>query len=950
MTRRLLLLALAAGCAPPAPPAPPAPMPPPSASSQAPAPESPATPVITLDGAAGLTAGRMPDRREAALAAFRAGLMPLHATKVDAFAQLYPSHDGRGVLIAILDSGIDPLTDGLGTTSDSVPKLLDLRDFSGEGRIALAPVRVANDTIWLDGHHLAGAGRVLAMAGGMVWGGLVPEVRFGNGPAADLDANGHVADTLMVVVARGQASWLLFADTHRDGSLADDKPIRDYAIAREAFGWSASGTPTIGIAANLSDSAGTPRLDLVFDNMGHGTHVAGIAAGHDLFGVAGFDGVAPGARLLGLKIADDADGGVTTTGSMRDALAWAITYAAERQMPLVVNLSFGVGNQREGTARIDRVVDSILAAHPDVVMTVSASNDGPGLSTLGFPASATQVLSVGGTQPLVFSGLPPDAPTPDPVAIFSSRGGERAGPDLLAPGTAWSVVPRFDAGNEEKSGTSMASPHMAGVVARLLSIPRAGGPPRRDLVIQALRVTAHQLADASILDQGSGVPDIFAAANWLATHDRLPHLAVTIDGELGHDAIWLPVGMPPATVKANIRRTDSDAPLNLRIRSTVPWLTLEGPPFRRLAPEGIALFFRVDRAAFRGPAVRIGTVLVEDADDEGLGVLARVPVTVRVPLPDGDDPSGVVQLHAGDVGRFYFHSDSGRGFQAEVSTLTADGLALMALHEPGGQPFRDIPLAPAGHGDGAGLLQVDGHDAQEGWYELDVVAPPTSPVAARATIRHAPVRMTARLDSTSLIVDAHSLSAEAIDLRLRAAFTGAEWRRHVTGDRAIPAREPLVVPAWAGSMVVDVTMPEGDWSKFTDFGVSLRRSDGRLLAESPLNYAFGRMRIDLPSDVRGDSLTLVLSPAAASDAPPTPWTVVATVRFYLEQPMAIDRGGTPGSRVESGTIQRARFPIAAPPVQLPVGWAPLFTLIALEGDAAVWTRELAPTSNWKDMP
>ena len=100
-----------------------------------------------------------------------------------------------------------------------------------------------------------------------------------------------------------------------------------------------------------------------------------------------------------------------------------------RHLPLVLNLSFGVGNELEGQARIDGIVDSVLAAHPDVVLTISAGNDGPGLSTIGFPGSAGRAISVGATLPGSF--LPPGpvgAPSPDQLAYFSSRGGEVARP------------------------------------------------------------------------------------------------------------------------------------------------------------------------------------------------------------------------------------------------------------------------------------------------------------------------------------------------------------------------------------------------------------------------------------------------------------------------------------------------------------------------------------------
>ena len=108
------------------------------------------------------------------------------------------------------------------------------------------------------------------------------------------------------------------------------------------------------MAANFSVEAPASReLDLVFDSCGHGTHVAGIAAGNDLYGVRGFDGVAPGAQLLGLKIANSAQGGITTTGSMIRAMDYAIRFAEARRLPLVLNMSFGVGNEIEGQARID---------------------------------------------------------------------------------------------------------------------------------------------------------------------------------------------------------------------------------------------------------------------------------------------------------------------------------------------------------------------------------------------------------------------------------------------------------------------------------------------------------------------------------------------------------------------------------------------------------------------
>ena len=250
--------------------------------------------------------------------AFVRGWMPLRATGVDEFLKLHPTYDGRGVLIGILDSGIDPGIPGLGSTSTGERKILDLRDFSGEGSVDLVPVTPEGDRLAVAGRVLHGVSRLRTMAvGKAIYGGAIREIPLGGLPAADLNGDGDDADTLAVVVVRASDGWVVFADTDGDGSLANEKPIHDYLHAKETFGWrSGRRPPPITLAVNFTEAKGEPRLDLYFDTSAHGSHVAGIAAGNDIYGVAGFDGVAPGAQLLGLKIANDAQGGISTSGSM----------------------------------------------------------------------------------------------------------------------------------------------------------------------------------------------------------------------------------------------------------------------------------------------------------------------------------------------------------------------------------------------------------------------------------------------------------------------------------------------------------------------------------------------------------------------------------------------------------------------------------------------------------
>ncbi|MBW8773430.1 MAG: S8 family serine peptidase, partial [Gemmatimonadetes bacterium] len=333
------------------------------------------------------------------------------------------------------------------TTTTGEPKILDARDFSGEGAIRLTPVTPQGDAVTVGGKSLTGFGRLLGVnATGPWYAGVLREIPLGEAPASDVNWNNTVGDTLPILVTRASDGWVLFADLDGDGSLRNEKPVHDYLVARETFGWAPPGhRPAMGFAANFSEQGGAPRLDLFFDNSAHGTHTAGIAAAHGIGGIDGFDGVAPGAQLLALKIANDAQGGISTTGSMIAALDYAIRTAGERHLPLVVNMSFGVGNEEEGAARIDQLFDSVLALHPDVLFAISAGNDGPGVSTIGFPGSAERVLSVGATFPRNFLSREPG---PDVIAYFSSRGGEVARPDLIVPGVAFSTVPRWNQGDE----------------------------------------------------------------------------------------------------------------------------------------------------------------------------------------------------------------------------------------------------------------------------------------------------------------------------------------------------------------------------------------------------------------------------------------------------------------------------------------------------------------------
>jgi subtilisin family serine protease len=894
-------------------------------------------------------------RRDSAAVAFSRGLMALNSTGIKRFASDHLAWDGRGVLIAILDSGIDPGVPGLALAADGTPKVLDLRDFSGEGRVRLQRVVRRGDTLVVGDRSVLGASRVAAVAGDSpIWGGTIVELALGKPPGADLNGNGRVGDTLLVVVAKTTAGWAMFADTDGDGTLANERPVHDYLLAREIFGWyqpagvdPRRGATPLNIAVNLADSSGTPVLDLFFDISGHGTHVTGIAAGHNLYGVAGFDGVAPGAKVIGLKIADDAHGGVSVTGSMVQALDYAIRFAGERSMPLVVNLSFGVGNEQEGTARIDAMIDSILAAHPDVVMTVAAGNDGPGLSSVGFPGSASRIISVGATLPAVFTSASPTDAATESIASFSSRGGELASPDLVLPGSAYSTVPNYAIGDEQQNGTSMASPYGAGLVARLLSALRASGRtvPARN-IRQGLRMGARQLPSGSTVDQGAGLPDLTRAWQWLTESHDFAEVAVDVGRVSGRGAVYLttsPDAANPRPLGARVvlRRLDGIAPLTLRLRADASWLQV--PETITLAAGHGEFTVGIQPGAAADPGLHSATIRVEGSD-ETAGPLAVIPVVVRTSVPASGTKAPVnVNVTTGGVGRVFVPADSGRGLQIEVATLAAPDRAVAALHEPGGMPFRDSRTIPAGFGEGAGLFDIGADDVVAGIYEVDVVAGPLAPVATKVTVRQAPLRLGATMVGDTLRVTARSLIATALPVRLRAGLIGAERYIMVQRDSDTPTRIAIPVPTWAVRMVVDTRMPRDEWPHFTDFGLSFLDRHGREFETSPINYAFGRAAPELPDSIAGDTVIVLLSPSFADPREPRRWSIELSVRFYVEKPYALDGDGSLVKTVAAGALREERFVPGPMPIQFPPDFVPLVTLVALEGTDHIWTREVTPT-------
>ncbi len=273
---------------------------------------------------------------------------------------------------------------------------------------------------------------------------------------------------------------------------------------------------------DLSFESQSPNLrDL--DTYGHGTHMAGIIAGHDpatVTGGARFDGVAPGAHLISLKVA--ASDGATDVSQVIAAIDWVVAHRNDTGLNIrVLNLSFGTDSVQ--AADLDPLSFAVEQAwNKGIVVVVAAGNDGLSATSLTMPAVNPDVIAVGAAD-----SMGTDSRADDTVADFTNRGNLLRHPDLLAPGR--SIVSLRDPGSYidttypaarlsttadpaqrffRGSGTSQATAMVSGSVALLLQQRPTLTP---DQVKNLLMATADPVATTDIA-AGSGQIDIAQAA------------------------------------------------------------------------------------------------------------------------------------------------------------------------------------------------------------------------------------------------------------------------------------------------------------------------------------------------------------------------------------------------------------------------------------------------------
>ncbi|MEV3855464.1 S8 family serine peptidase [Streptomyces sp. NPDC050095] len=198
---------------------------------------------------------------------------------------------------------------------------------------------------------------------------------------------------------------------------------------------------------NFTDSADAD------DHQGHGTHTTSTVGGTGAASGGKKKGVAPGTTLLNGKVLNDSGEGATSW--IIAGMQWAVDEGAD-----VVSMSLGNPSELDCSDPMAQATQELARSAKNTLFVIAAGNSGPSLNTVSSPGCVPDVLTVGAVD------------RDDTTASFSSRSPVQRThtlkPEIAAPGVAISAANAGGRGvyaYQSMSGTSMATPHVAGAAA-----------------------------------------------------------------------------------------------------------------------------------------------------------------------------------------------------------------------------------------------------------------------------------------------------------------------------------------------------------------------------------------------------------------------------------------------------------------------------------------------------
>ncbi len=502
--------------------------------------------------------------------------IPKSETGADRFLEAHETYDGRGVVIAIFDTGVDPGAPGLQITTDGKKKIIDVIDATGSGDVDTSTVKslqpdgtligltgrtLTPDPNWHNPtgeYHLGMKAAFDLMPGGLVGRMKRERKRDWDQQQRELEEQlrrvlidwdqqnpsptdeqqeerddveqrltelerlqdkyqdpGPIYDCL--VFHDGQ-TWRAALDTDEDGEFSDETLLTNY---RDEQQFSILGeVDLLNFALNIYEDGNL--LSIVADSGAHGTHVAGITAAY-FPDQPELNGIAPGAQIVAVKIGDTRMGSTSLgTGEVRGTIA-----VAQNNCDLI-NMSYGGPGPIPDTGRLLDIFRDVVNEQ-GVIFVASAGNAGPALSTVGGPGGTTsEIFGVGAViSPDMMLDQYSLRDSYDTLQYtFSSRGptvdGDM-GVVISAPGGAIAPVPNWVLRkNTQMHGTSMSAPNACGGLALLLSgLKQEGMSYSPHTVRRAIQNTARVIEGTEMLAQGPGMLQVDRAWDYLCQNEAV---------------------------------------------------------------------------------------------------------------------------------------------------------------------------------------------------------------------------------------------------------------------------------------------------------------------------------------------------------------------------------------------------------------------------------------------
>ncbi len=855
------------------------------------------------------------------------------------FIAQHPEANGDSVVVIILDTGIDVGVPGLRKLPNGKDKIIDVQDFSGEGDVYYEEAKSgeANGQKYLEhssGARLFGYDKLaLQPEDSTYYIGVLSEDHFKNTVIPDVNNNGKKDDTFGFIVFKSNKGWIAYIDLDGDGNLDDEQPFWNYKEKHQIVRFRGRNPETEKNLANFAINIypDEDRINFFYDGSSHGTHVAGIAAGYQINGQPGLNGIAPGAKIISLKIGDcTLAGGATTTGSMLKAYEYGVNFAKKYKGAVVFNMSFGIGSEIEGRASMEYSLNDLLRENEKLLFCVSAGNEGPGISNVGLPAAARRVLSVGAMNPKetardLYNGNIKE----DKIFVFSSRGGELNKPDILTPGGAASTVPPY-AKRDRMWGTSMASPQATGAVALLMSAAIHHNPSLPivgQLLKKAIINSGDWLPGYTILDQGAGVFNIPKAFEYYKEYIkrkdqhkvlgyRIETLSPIYKDETGRAAYWRFGDYAPDKKHKQRFRIYPDFPQKLNadqknqfyraydLKSTKPWLKLvsKSTYIKGQQPATVEVYF--DHKKIKKPGLYTGKIEAfrKDKSMKPINKEFELWCTYVKPFEFNEAnhyrmESSEVKIKPGDIHRIYFDVPvKAKGVTIQLYTLANRYSRIIAfLFDPQGREMDKYAVLRS-EKNNQEIIRLSGDDLQYGTYEMVLYADFRNPETSycKYSIAFSGLNVTPDILSDVRIENGKKPKGEFTVLnyfdrpvfcRITGNVYGWQKVNYLDEDNTLYQLD-FSVGEKIEKVEFDLELPPDVFNKMTDFAVNIRDNNGKILQADGLTYRKKKLVFIPPSS--GDYY-LELIPAFASKKAQH-WTADLKESYYMFDQIPVEAG------------------------------------------------------------